>query len=55
MDVFYVYTFDDGTVLTLLNFGFSTDELWKMKELHGNCKIEIFEDGFLQRIKYEFT
>ena len=35
MTIVYTYTFDDGTKLQLLNVGFSTEELWKLQELHG--------------------
>lgn len=39
-NVYYIYKFEDGTVLTLVNNGFSTAELWKMQDLHGKCQIE---------------
>ena len=34
----YIYTFEDGTVLTLLNVGLSVAEVWKLEELHGKCR-----------------
>lgn len=34
----WVYTFEDGTVLKLLEVGLSTEEVWKLQELHGTCK-----------------
>ena len=34
----YIYTFEDGTVLKLLNVGLSVTEVWKLEELHGKCK-----------------
>ena len=34
-----VYRFEDGTVLKLLEVGLSTEELWKLQELHGACKL----------------
>lgn len=34
----YIYTFEDGTVLKLLNVGLSVAEVWKLEELHGKCK-----------------
>ena len=36
----YVYTFEDGTVLKLIDVGLSIEEVWKLQELHGKCKIE---------------
>lgn len=39
--VYYIYKFEDGTILTLVNIGFSIAEGFKMKELHGDCKLEI--------------
>ncbi len=38
MDLLWIYTFDDGIEITLVNQGFSMGELWKMEELHGKCK-----------------
>lgn len=29
------YTFEDGTVLKLVDNGFSAEEIWKLEELHG--------------------
>lgn len=34
----YIYTFEDGTVLKLLNAGLSVAEVRKLEELHGKCK-----------------
>ena len=34
----YMYAFEDGTVLTLLNVGLSVAEVWKLEELHGRCR-----------------
>ena len=36
----FKYIFADGTVLKLLDIGFSLDEIWKLEELHGKCKME---------------
>jgi hypothetical protein len=47
--VYYIYKFEDGTVLTLVNTGFSIAEGSKMKELHGDCELEIKQ----VRINYE--
>lgn len=34
----YIYTFEDGAILKLLNVGLSAEEVWKLEELHGKCK-----------------
>lgn len=34
----FIYKFEDGTVLRLLNVGLSVAEVWKLEELHGKCK-----------------
>lgn len=34
----YIYTFEDGTVLKLLNVGLSVAKVWKLEELHGKCR-----------------
>ena len=39
--VLYIYKYEDGTVLTIVNAGFSIAEGTKMKELHGDCELEI--------------
>lgn len=36
----WIYTFEDGTVLKLLDIGLSVEEIWKLQELHGKCKVE---------------
>lgn len=36
----YKYTFEDGTVLRLLDLGLSVEEVLALEKLHGNCKIE---------------
>jgi len=36
----YKYTFEDGTVLSLLDVGLSCAEIWALEKLHGKCKIE---------------
>lgn len=36
----FKYTFEDGTVLRLLDVGLSVEEVWKLQELHGICKVE---------------
>lgn len=36
----FKYTFEDGTVLRLLDAGLSVEEVWKLQELHGMCKVE---------------
>ena len=42
----FKYVFDDGTVLMLLDVGLSTEEIWKLQELHGECKkVERWEEG----------
>ena len=40
----YIYTFEDGTVLKLLNVGLSVAEVWKLEELHGKCRSIESED-----------
>ena len=35
----WVYSFDDGTTLRLLDVGFSTQELWLLQSLHGKCNV----------------
>jgi hypothetical protein len=34
----YIYSFEDGTTLTLLNVPLTVAEVWKLEELHGKCK-----------------
>lgn len=34
----WVYTFEDGTILKLLDAGMTIAEIWKLQELHGACK-----------------
>ncbi len=41
----FKYTFDDGTVLKLLDIGLSVAEIWKLEELHGKCRIESEDKG----------
>lgn len=36
----FKYTFEDGTVLRLLDIGLSVEEVWALKKLHGKCKVE---------------
>ena len=36
----FKYIFEDGTILRLLDIGFSCEEVWKLEELHGKCKAE---------------
>ena len=36
----YKYTFEDGTILRLIDVGLSVEEVWKLQELHGKCKVE---------------
>lgn len=36
----WIYRFDDGTKLELLNVGLSIAELWKLQELHGNVVVD---------------
>lgn len=31
----YKYTFEDGTVLRLLDVGLSVEEVWALEKLHG--------------------
>lgn len=40
MTLIFKYTFEDGTILKLLDIGFSLEELWMLQELHGNYKME---------------
>ena len=35
----WIYIFEDGTTLKLLNMGLSTEEVWKLQELHGAVKV----------------
>ena len=41
----YKYTFEDGTVLRLLDIGLSVEEVWMLEKLHGKCKAESEEKG----------
>ena len=34
----FKYTFEDGTILRLLDVGLSVAEVWKLEELHGRCR-----------------
>ena len=36
--IIWIYKFKDGTVLKLLDNGLSMEELWALKELHGECE-----------------
>ena len=38
MTTIWVYTFEDGTRLRLLDTGLSVQEIWKLQELHGGCE-----------------
>lgn len=35
----WIYCFDDGTTLKLLDVGFSTQELLLLQDLHGKCDV----------------
>ena len=37
MTIIWIYTFEDGTQLKLLNTGLSTEEIWKLQDIHGAC------------------
>ena len=37
--IIWVYEFEDGTKLELFNTGLSGEEVWKLKELHGEVKM----------------
>lgn len=37
--IIWIYKFNDGTVLKLLDNGLSTGELWALKEMHGDCEM----------------
>ncbi len=37
----FKYTFENGTVLRLLDVGLSGEEVWVLQKLHGKCKMEI--------------
>ena len=39
MDTLFIYKFEDGTELLLVNQGFSMEELWKMREIHGKATV----------------
>ena len=41
----YKYTFEDGTILRLIDVGLSVAEVWKLQELHGKCKAESEDKG----------
>ena len=43
MIVILKYKFYDGTVLRLFDSGLSTEEVWKLQELHGKCTVEVEE------------
>ena len=36
----FKYTFEDGTILRLLDIGLSVEEVWALEKLHGKCKME---------------
>lgn len=38
-DVIWIYSFDDGIELKLLNIGFSMQEVAMLEKLHGKCVI----------------
>lgn len=40
-EAIFKYTFEDGTILRLLNVGLSVAEIWKLEDLHGKCKSEV--------------
>ena len=40
----FKYTFEDGTILRLLDVGLSCAEVWKLEELHGKCRSIESED-----------
>ena len=35
----FIYTFDDGTKLKLLDTGLSIEEIWRLQDLHGACVV----------------
>ena len=35
----FVYTFEDGTTLKLLDNGLSLGEVWTLEEMHGKCEV----------------
>ena len=39
MTTIWVYIFEDGTKLELLESGLSVAEVYKLKELHGECEL----------------
>lgn len=39
MTTVWIYTFEDGTVLRLLDVGLSVEEVWKLQLIHGECTI----------------
>ena len=41
MRMFYVYEFEDGARIELLDVGLSTQELWALKDIHGDCKCSL--------------
>lgn len=38
-NMIWIYSFEDGTTIKLLNEGLSTAEIWKLQEMHGGCVI----------------
>jgi len=36
----WIYIFEDGTRLELLNIGLSTEEVYKLMELHGAVTVD---------------
>lgn len=42
----FTYTFEDGTVLKLVDNGFSTEEILALQELHG--KLIIRKDNWMK-------
>ena len=40
----FKYTFEDGTILRLLDIGLSVEEVWALEKLHGECKLEKARD-----------
>ena len=43
MTIVWVYTFDDGTVLRLLDVGLSVEEVCKLQLIHGACTISSWQ------------
>lgn len=39
--IMWVYDFEDGTRLELLDMGLSTEEIWQLKAIHGHGSVKV--------------